>query len=259
MQELNSAARAIRESTLQMIMRAQTSHIGSCFSCIDLLTLLYANYITSSNDKCILSKGHAAAALYATLHHFGHIPEEGLDTFCKDGSLYTGHINHHIPSIPFSMGSLGHGLPIACGIAYAKKQKKDPSQVYVIVSDGELNEGSCWEAFLFCSHHQLNNLTILVDYNKIQSFGRCTDVLKLEPLQEKFSSFQLATHSVDGHSFSELTRALEELSDTTRVIIAHTIKGKGVSFMEDELIWHYKSPSEAQFEQAKRELCEKPS
>jgi len=196
-----------------------------------------------------MSKGHAAAALYATLSYYKFFPTEKLKTYCQNGSKLAGHVTALTPGVEFSTGSLGHGLPIACGIALATKQN-----VYVIQSDGECNEGSIWEAALFAAHHKLHNLTLIIDYNKIQSFGYVNDVLALESLSHKWTAFNWEVIEINGHDYNELHTALIKTTQKPKVVIAHTIKGKGVSFMENKLDWHYKYPTAEQYEIALNEL-----
>jgi len=248
-----------------MVHHANTSHIGSCFSMADILAVLYGGILRvdpdrpewPDRDRFILSKGHAAAAVYATLAERGFFPKEWLEKYCDDDSPLMGHINHKVPGVEVSTGSLGHGLPIGCGMALAGKEKKNPFRVFVLLSDGEMDEGSNWESILFASHHRLDNLTAIVDYNKIQSFGRVKDVLELEPLAAKWNAFNWAVKEIDGHDLQEIKEILSAIpfeKGRPSVIIAHTVKGKGVSFMEDQLAWHYKSPDDEQLEQALAEV-----
>ncbi len=208
-------------------------------------------------DRFILSKGHGAALVYAALAERGFFPVAELDSYCQSGSRLTGHATTGVPGVELSSGSLGHGLPVGCGIALAAKRGKLPFRTFVLLSDGELDEGSNWEAILFAPQHQLDNLVAIVDYNKIQSFGSVKDVLDLDPLGEKFRAFRWAVKEVDGHNMQELAEVFRSLpleSGRPTAIIAHTVKGKGVSFMEDQLAWHYKSPTDEQVEIALKEL-----
>jgi transketolase len=254
-------AKSIRKSTLNMVYHANASHIGSCFSIADLLSVLYLKNLNfdpinpklPERDRLILSKGHSAAILYATLAECGFFPKEWLGTYCQDGSPLTGHVSHHVPGIEVSTGSLGHGLPIGCGMALAGKRDNHTYRVFVILSDGELDEGSNWEPILFAPHHQLDNLVVIVDYNKIQSFGTVKEILDLEPLADKWKAFRWAVKEIDGHDHQQIESTLKSLPFETgkpSVIIAHTTKGKGVSFMENQLAWHYKSPNAEQLAQA---------
>lgn len=260
----SEVARKIRAHALRMVHVAKSSHIGTCLSMADLLAVLYfsvlridpKNPLMPDRDRFILSKGHGAAILYATLAARGFFPESDLAEYCVDGSSLTGHVNAKVPGIELSTGSLGHGLGVGCGMALAGRIE-DPYRVFVLVSDGELDEGSNWEAILFAPHHRLENLTLIVDYNKIQSFGTIKEVLELEPLVAKFESFGWGVREVDGHDCKAIQDACDELpflKGRPNVIIAHTVKGKGVTFMENQLAWHYKSPSTEQLATALQEL-----
>jgi len=255
----------IRLHTLGMVHRANASHIGSCLSIANILAVLYGQILNidpdnpklPERDRLILSKGHSAAILYATLAECGFFPKEWLDNYCQDGSPLTGHISHHVPGVEVSTGSLGHGLPIGCGMALAGKRENQPYRVFVILSDGELDEGSNWEPILFAPHHQLDNLVVIVDYNKIQSFGTVKEILDLEPLADKWQAFRWAVREIDGHDHQQIEDTLQSVpfeKGKPSVIIAHTTKGKGVSFMENQLAWHYKSPNAEQLAQALAEV-----
>lgn len=231
----------------------------------DLIACLYwgalridpTNPDNPDRDRFILSKGHAAALLYAALAERGFFPVSELDGYNQTGSSLTGHINSDVPGVEFSSGSLGHGLPVGCGLALAAKRDGRKYRSFVLVSDGELDEGSNWEAILFAPHHGLDNLVLIVDYNQIQSFGRVSEVLALHPLADKFRSFNWAVEEIDGHNLHQISSSLAAIPPVPgkpTVVLAHTIKGKGVSFMEDLLLWHYKSPSDAQLQMALDEL-----
>jgi transketolase len=259
-------ARRIRARAIKMVHKTNASHIGSCLSMADLLAVLYSNILRvdpaspnwAERDRFILSKGHGAAILYAVLAERGFFPKERLDTYYQDGSALAGHATSHgIPGVEVSTGSLGHGLPIGCGMALAGKRENKPYRVFVLLSDGELDEGSNWEAILFAPHHQLDNLIAIVDYNKIQSFGAVSEVMELAPLLDKWRAFRWAVREIDGHAHAQIESALSSVPfelGKPSVIIAHTIKGKGVSFMENQLAWHYKSPNAEQLAQALAEL-----
>jgi transketolase len=259
-------ARTIRADALRMVHRANSSHIGTCLSMADLLAVLYGRVLRldparpdwPDRDRFILSKGHGAAILYAALAERGFFPRKWLDSFFGDGSVLAGHITSHgVPGVEVSTGSLGHGLPIGCGMALAGKRENHSYRTFVLLSDGELDEGSNWEAILFAPQHQLDNLVAIVDYNKIQSFGSVKEVLDLEPLTEKWRAFRWAVETIDGHDHQQIEAALARVpfeAGKPSVIIAHTIKGKGVSFMENQLAWHYKSPNAEQLAQALTEL-----
>jgi transketolase len=208
-------------------------------------------------DQFILSKGHAAGAYYVTLWTLGKLHEEELSTFHKDGTRLSGHPPASgIEEILFSTGSLGHGISLAAGIALAKRFKGEPGRVFCLTSDGEWNEGSCWEALIFAKHQSLKNLTVLVDLNGLQGFGATREVANLEPLSEKIRSFGLQVLEVDGHESDELEQALKSHAGDLQVIIARTRKGCGVSFMEDRMEWHYLPMTEAQYRQAVKEIEE---
>jgi transketolase len=204
-----------------------------------------------------MSKGHAAAALYAVLAETAFIPLEWLETFYCNGGELLGHVTHGVPGVEFSTGSLGHGLPVATGLALAGKRDKLPYRVFCILSDGECNEGATWESALFCSHHKLDNLIVIIDYNKMQAMGTTHDVLELEPISDKWNAFGWGTREVDGHEHRALKEALEELPfspEKPSCLIAHTTKGKGVSFMENQVAWHYKAPNAEELHRALRQL-----
>jgi transketolase len=256
----------IRKHALRMTHKANASHIGSSFSMADLLAVLYGGILRvdparpswPDRDRFILSKGHAAAGLYAALAESGFFPREWLETFCADGSCLAGHSTHcGVPGVEVSTGSLGHGLSIACGIALAGRRGHRPYRVFALLSDGECDEGSTWEAILFAPHHRLDNLVAIVDYNKIQSFGRVDEVLNLEPFAAKWRAFGWAVREIDGHDFEQIHETLSTVpfeAGRPSVVIAHTVKGKGVSFMENRLLWHYKSVNPDQLAQALAEL-----
>lgn len=259
-------ARRIRGHALRMVARANASHIGSCLSAADIVAVLFASYLrvdparpnSPQRDRFILSKGHAAAILFAALAERGFFPVADLEAYSADGSPLTGHISHHVPGVEVSTGSLGHGLPIGCGMALAAKRDRSAWRTVVLLSDGELDEGSTWEAALFAGHHRLANLLAVVDYNKIQSFGRVDEVLDLEPLCDKWRAFGWGVVEIDGHDLGAIEAALLAapfVADRPSVVVAHTVKGKGVSFMENDLAWHYKSPRPEQLEQALAELA----
>lgn len=256
-------ATLVRKNIVQLTFQNRASHVGGAMSIADVLSVLYAEIMNYSvkdfnwqnRDRLFYSKGHACTALYSVLQNVGFFSEEDLATFTHDGSFFTSHVNHKIPGIELSTGSLGHAFSVGCGTALAAKRKSADWHTYVIVSDGELNEGSNWEAILFAPHHNLNNLTLIVDYNKIQSFGTTKEVLELDPLAEKFRAFGWETAEIDGHNHNEIIQAFGKRNGKKPLaIIAHTIKGKGVDFMEDKLLWHYKSPSEEEFNAALKQL-----
>lgn len=269
MSDTKALAQRIRLHCLQMCHDKRASHLGGAFSVADILAVLYghvlckdpANPRAPQRDRLFYSKGHACTALYAVLAETGYFPLGELASFTDNGSHFTSHVNHKVAGVELSTGSLGHALSVAAGVALAGKRRHLPWHTYTIVSDGELDEGSNWEAILFAPHHRLGNLTLIVDYNKIQSFGSTADILNLEPLAAKFEAFGWSVLEVDGHDHAQLRAALAkpENTETPRVVIAHTVKGKGVSFMENQLAWHYKSPDAAQFAAARLELSGEPA
>ena len=256
----------IRKMILAMHNAAQTSHIGSAFSCVDILTALYfavlkinpKDPLNKKRDRFILSKGHAISALYATLAEKKFFPEILLKQYCCNGGLLPGHATRgSVPGVEASTGSLGHGLPIGSGIAFAGKADGFNYRVFVLMSDGECNEGSVWEAALFAAQHQLDNLVGIIDYNKLQGFGSTKDILELEPLKDKWLSFGWAVKEVDGHDHEKVIKILQKTpikKNKPNLIIAHTVKGKGVPFMENKMEWHYKSTNSDQYKEALAQL-----
>jgi len=262
-----SYANDIRLLALELCYRKLSSHIGGAFSIADVLAVLYGKTLNitpetisdSGRDRLYYSKGHACVALYAALALRAFFDrQELLDKFTRDGTYFTSHVNHHLPGVELSTGSLGHALGVSCGSAIASKRLARSNVIVTIVSDGELDEGSNWEAILFAAHHQLDNLICIVDYNKIQSFGNVSDVMTLEPLVDKFRAFNWSVDVIDGHSVFSIHETLERLkverSSRPKCVIANTVKGKGVSFMENKLEWHYRPPSEDEFLKACSEL-----
>jgi len=258
-------ATRIRAHALRMTCRAKSSHIGGCLSAADLLAVLYGGILRvdpsqpdwPERDRFILSKGHAAAAIFAVLAERGFFPLEWLDTYYLDGSHLPGHVTRGVPGVEVSTGSLGHGLPIGCGMALAGKRDNRSCRVFALLSDGECDEGSTWEASMFAVHHHLDNLVAIVDYNKIQSFGRVKEVLDLEPFLMKWQAFGWTAREINGHNVKEIQKTLLEIPfefGKPSCVIAHTIKGKGVSFMENKLAWHYLAPSDEELKQALNEL-----
>ena len=249
-----------------MVHRANASHIGGCLSVADILAVLYGLVLRvdparpdwPDRDRFVQSKGHAAAILYAVLAERGFFSVSALESYCGDGSDLCGHVTSpRVPGVEVSTGSLGHGLPIAAGMALVGKREQRPARVFALLSDGELDEGSTWEAILFAGHQRLDNLVAIVDYNKIQSFGTVAEVLDIAPLAEKWRAFRWAVREVDGHDLTALGDAFAAVPferDHPSVVIAHTVKGKGVSFMENDLAWHYKAPDAAQLARALAEV-----
>lgn len=256
-------ANRIRQSALRMVHRAKASHIGSALSIADILAVLYGevmrfdsadqNFV--SRDRFILSKGHACVAVYATLAEVGIIPKAQLETYGEDFSWLMNHISHKVNGVEFSTGSLGHGLPFGVGKALASKTRGETWRTFVLLSDGEMDEGTNWEALMFAAHHRLSNLTAVIDYNKLQSLDTVANTLGLEPLVDKLKAFGSSVHEIDGHDHRMLAEALSSIAnEKPTVIVAHTTKGKGVSFMENRVEWHYKNPNDEQLAMALAEL-----
>jgi transketolase len=255
-------ATKIRRTILTQSNRAHVGHIGSCLSIVDILAVLYGGVLRfaplddGDRDRLVLSKGHAALALYGALNAVGVIDDDLLGTFCSDCSSLGTHPEHAVPGIDFSTGSLGHGLSFGCGAALAARMQGSGRRTFVIVSDAECNEGALWESVMFAAHHRLSNLTAIVDVNGQQAMGYTRDVLDLAPLEDKWRAFGWDVRVADGHDHAALESALSEpdRSDAPHVLVAATTFGKGVSFMENELSWHYWPMTEDQFLAAISEL-----
>ena len=247
----------IRKNILQLTFDAKSSHIGSSLSIVEILYTLYFKKIRKI-DRFILSKGHAALALYCILYEKGILSKRTIDTFGRDGTSLMAHVSHKVKGVEFSTGSLGHGLPVSVGKALYFKSNNKKNKVFVVISDGELNEGSTWESLLFACHHQLDNLCIILDNNKIQSLGYVKDIIKLEPLKNKFESFGAKVFRCDGHNINKIQNLLNlKVSKKPKIIIADTVKGKGVSFMENNNQWHYKNPNVKELKLALKEIDKK--
>ncbi len=244
----------IRINILKKTFDAQTSHIGSCFSIVEILYVMYFLKL-KKNDTFVLSKGHAALALYSTLFEKKILSKKIFNSYGKNNSNLMSHVSHKVKGVEFSTGSLGHGLPYAVGKALGEKINGSQNKVYVVISDGELNEGTTWESLLFSSFHELDNLYIIVDYNKIQSLDFVKNVLKIEPLNKKIKSFNCNVKTIDGHNTKNIFQSLKlQKNKKPNFIIANTIKGKGVDFMENTITWHYKAPNKIQLEKALNQL-----
>lgn len=264
---LSDLARKLRQHSVRMTHLAGASHVGSSLSMVDLLTVLYTRILRidphqpdwPNRDRFVLSKGHGCAAYYAVLAETGFFPVEWLETFYQDGSRLAGHATHtYVPGIEISTGSLGHGLSVATGMALAAKRDSSLWRVFCLLSDGECDEGSTWEPILFAPQHKLDNLIAIVDYNKIQSLGTVKEVMDLEPFADKWRAFGWSVREIDGHDLAEIEDTLSQLPFETSkptCVIAHTIKGKGVSFMENKLLWHYRTPQDEEYEAALAELA----
>ena len=259
-------ARRIRGRIVEMSHTAGAAHLGSALSCVDILVALYWHTLAidptrpddPQRDRFILSKGHAAMALFAILASRGFFPESLLDTFGAVGSCLEEHPSPGCaPGVEAAAGSLGHGLGLGIGMALAGRLQKIPFRVFVTVSDGECNEGSTWEAAMFASAQRLGNVCAIIDFNKWQATGRSCEIMALEPLADKWRAFGWTAHEVDGHDIGALAACLKGVPDPEGkpvAIIAHTVKGKGISFMENDNNWHYRIPTEGEVLSAKREL-----
>lgn len=243
-----------RKRLLQMHYESGVGHIGGNLSSLDAILLIVNEYL-SSNDRFILSKGHAAGALYTALWSKGLMRDEDLKTFHQDNTKLPGHPpSIGSAAIPFATGSLGHGLGLAAGMALAKKFQESNDQIFCILSDGECQEGSTWEALIFIAHHQLKNLTILIDHNQLQGFGATDEISSLEPLVQKIGILNFDCHPVSGHDLNAIRTVLDAPAKRPKLIVMETIKGKGVSFMENKMEWHYLPLNDSQYTQAIQEI-----
>jgi transketolase len=264
--DLRTLARRIRVHVLRMTNRGGSSHVGAAFSMADIVAVLYgsvlnldpANPQDPKRDRFLLSKGHAGSAIYAALAERGFFPKERLLDHCQDGADFSGHISHKgIPGVEYSTGSLGHALPVAAGMAFAAKRAGAKHRVFCLMSDGECDEGSNWEAILFAPHHKLDNLIAIIDYNKIQSLAPVAETLTLEPFAEKWRAFGWEVRETNGHDHAALQQNLSTAPWTPgkpSVLLCHTTKGKGVSYMENTVMWHYRTAKGADFDKALAEL-----
>ena len=268
---LEKIAKDIRKKIFLTIYNAGSGHIAPAFSCVELMVALYyktlnvsANNIKSDNrDRFVLGKGHACVGLYTILAEKGIIDKNELKNLCKPDCILGGHPESHlIPGVEMSTGSLGHGLSYSAGLAYAGKMDNKDYRVFTLLSDGECQEGSIWEAIMFASHHKLDNLVAIVDHNKLQSLDRVENIVSLAPFAERWRAFGWDVKEINGHNMSEVTEALSEIpfsNGKPSVIIANTIKGKGISFMESVPIWHYRLPNEEELKIVLKELDIKES
>ena len=261
-------ANELRVLILEMVIRAGGGHIGGAYSIIEVITALYFRVLNhdpqnpswSDRDRLLFSKGHGCLALYAALAEAGYFEKERLEKFCVDGGLLPGHPEREfVPGVEITSGSLGHGLSIGVGMALAAKIDKKKYHVYVVLSDGELNEGSTWEALMSGSQFSLDNLTAIIDSNKFISLGSISEIMNIEPLSERLRDFGWAVDEIDGHDINQIVSSIEKVpfeSGKPSAIIANTVKGKGVSFMENVPMWHYRAPNKEEAELALRELKE---
>jgi transketolase len=267
--DTNAFAGQIRSKAIEMVHRSKGSHLGGALSMADILAVLYGEILRVNpsdpakhdRDRFILSKGHACSSLYATLALSGFFPEDELLTYGANGSRLMNHISHKVPGVEFSTGALGHGLPFGVGKALAAKRRGETWRTFVLLSDGEMDEGSNWEALLHGAHHELDGLTAIIDFNKIQSLGSVCDVLALDPLAKKISAFNWEVREVDGHDHDALRAAFGSIPwkrGRPSCVIAHTTKGKGVDFMENSLAWHYKTPDADQVTSALTQITKRP-
>jgi transketolase len=264
--ELEGLAARLRGQVINMSNAAQSAHLASSLSCCDIVAAAYGHVLRIDpkqpadplRDRFILSKGHAAATLYAVLAFTGFFPIDDLATYCKDGGKLAEHPPANLlPGVEAATGSLGHGLPIGCGIALAGRIKELTFRVFALLSDGECNEGSVWEAAMFAAAQRLNNVCVVVDYNKWQATARSNETLMLAPLRDKWEAFGWDAVEIDGHNIGALTELMSSVPRSggkPLAIIAHTVKGKGVSFMEDDNNWHYRAPTAEEVIKARREL-----
>ena len=262
---LKQHALQFRREILEVLNLAGSGHPGGSLSAVEIMISLYFHKMKhrpkepqwADRDRLIISKGHVTPVVYVTLANAGYFPKEELKTFRKLNTRLQGHVHVKVPGVEFNTGSLGHGLSVANGIALGAKLLKKSFRTYCLLGDGEIQEGSVWEAALSSSHYKLDNLCAIVDYNKVQENGPVNEIKNLEPLKSKWASFGWNAVDVDGHNFEALIGALDILDtvkDKPTVIIAHTIKGKGISFMEGQAKWHGKAPNKEQLEQALQEL-----
>lgn len=265
--DTKALAKKIRLHALEMVSTGGSAHIGSIMSVADIVAVLYGSVLNvdpkkptwDERDRFILSKGHAGASVYAALASRGFFAESLLKKHYQNGSVLSGHVSHKgVPGVEWSTGSLGHGLSVAVGIAKAAKLDGKKYRVFVVLSDGECDEGTTWEAALSAAQHKLDNLTVVIDYNKTQCYGLKKDVIDIEPLTEKWESFNWAVQEVDGHGHGALENALKGVPFSRgkpSVVIAHTRRGKGVSFMEENaILWYYRTPRGEEYEKARKEL-----
>jgi transketolase len=264
-QPCRQLATRIREHCLRMTHRGRSGHVGSMLSMAEILAVLYTRVLRvdpqnphwPDRDRFVLSKGHGGGAVYAVLGELGFFPKEWFEGYYRDEGKLMGHISHHVPGVEFSTGSLGHGLPVAVGMALAARRARKTHRILCVMSDGDCDEGSTWEALLFAAQHRLDNLTVIVDYNRVQALGFSRDILDLEPFARRMEDCHWAVKEADGHDVVAIDRALAQLpfeAGKPSWLICHTVKGKGVSWMENTVSCHYGSVTDEQLAQALKEV-----
>lgn len=265
-EKIQELAKVIRRTAIQLAHDSNTSHTGGTLSQADILAVLYSGVMdvtpetlnSPNRDRFIESKGHCCASYYAALALKGFMNyDELMNEYCQNGTQYFEHVSHKLPGVEVSTGSLGHGLPIACGMALGSKVSGNNNDVYIIVGDGEINEGSNWEAIMFAAQNKLDNLCVILDKNKMQALGFTKDILCLDPLADKMKAFQWNVLGIDGHDIGQLVDAFDNFKHTKgkpTMVIANTIKGKGVSYMENNLKFHYSAPNDEELKIAMEEL-----
>lgn len=255
----------IRKTIIDMVNKGNASHVGSALSMVEILNAVFKSVDlqkvltrAENRDRIILSKGHGASGLYAVMYHHNLLSKDEIDSYFQNGSIMAGHASHFIKTVEHSTGALGHGLSVGLGMALGCRSKKYSSRIFVVVGDGELHEGANWEAAMFASHQKVGNLCVLVDKNERSQMGKTTDACSLDPLIDKFEAFQFDAYEIkDGHNEQEILEVIESTKNSTKpvAIVCNTIKGKGVSFMEGENVWHYRPPQGEDYEKAIAELA----
>lgn len=262
---MKSNALNLRKTILKMIHKSKSSHIAVSFSVVEILCAIFDNVKiekiknqSDDRDRLIVSKGHSAAAVYAILNQFGLITDDEIDTYCNNNSIFSGHVSHFVPYVEHSTGALGHGLPVAVGICIGLLAKGyESSKVYVVLGDGELNEGSNWEALMLAGNLKLSNLIVLIDKNNLGGVGNNLDnYCSIDPLDQKFQSFNFDVKTIDGHDVKQISSSIVEdpIQVSPKAIICNTVKGKGVSFMENNNVWHYRPPNNEEYNEALKEI-----
>ncbi|OGY99878.1 MAG: hypothetical protein A2945_02700 [Candidatus Liptonbacteria bacterium RIFCSPLOWO2_01_FULL_52_25] len=253
----------IRKTILRIIHESHAAHTGTSLSAVEILIAVFKSMDlekikkhNNARDRIILSKGHGTAALYAVMYHFGLLTEDEINTYFKNGTVLAGHTSHHVPFVEHSTGALGHGLPVALGIALGLRSLKLGGRSFVVTGDGELHEGSNWEAIMLAGHMKMQNLCLLVDKNGLSQVGRVDECCTVDPLKEKFESFNFAAYEVDGHDDNKIQEIIQKTENSEKpvAIVCHTVKGKGISFMEHNNEWHYMGPQGEDYEKVVEEL-----